>query len=289
MPPLVLHIGLHKTATTSLQRFFAERQKLLNERRVKYLPLAKMRQRFTKGLFRRDADAIADLKCMISNHPGKSILLSDENLIGHPGEVPSGRIYSDAEAVTRTIADAAGDVPIVVFLILRDPSEFLRSMYCEYLRHWPYQSFKQFTRTIDPFSFSFYQIFTWLQSMPENVKVQVIPYEVELGGGLRMIADAMLRAVFCGGAQDINLDELENMRSRASFTAEEVALFDHVAGLAGADVAQDLVRAVERRQTHFGSESFAPWTEVECVGFRQRYVRDLKALRGAIAARCGVT
>lgn len=280
MKPLVLHIGLHKTATTALQDFLKAQLPALEARGATYVPLGAMRKRFTPGLQKIGPDTLADLGAFLAKRPEQAVVLSDENIAGIPREALRDRLYARAGARVRAILAAARPRPATVVVTLREPGPFLVSLYCEYLRHNPFLAFADYTQAMDLEGFSFAGRFRWVRAHDLGATAVVLPFEETRGGGLRAVADAVLTAA-CGPGHGVDLGALPTARSRATFSAEEIALFADVAARAGPAVAHDVVGSLERHGARFGATRYAPLPEATTARLRARYEADLTALGAA--------
>ncbi len=281
MTPILLHIGVHKTATTTMQQFFRTQSDILSAHRVEYIPLERMRKHFTPLIVRAalEKEARAALSLALIERTETTLILSDENVSGLAREVLQNQLYHHAEARVRAVIEAATPRPVELFLTIRDPADFLVSLYCEYLRHNPFITFERYTRVIDIEAFSFAETFGWIHALPPEVKVHVLPFERELGGGLERVTTAILRAA-CGDEAPVDVAELPRARSRAAFTAQEVALFHTIADSAGPRVVKDFINMAERRGHRFGVDRFQPIPETKRKTLAARYRRDLSELAG---------
>lgn len=132
-----LHLGVHKTATTHLQLSLEAIRVQLARQGVDYIPLDRLRaatayhldwaKRFKALKFKRAVNSLSvGLRTMI---------LSEENWLGHPHEGCRFPPYPRAEERLKTIAKLGGNFS--VFLAVRDPGQFVPSIYSQALRHHP--------------------------------------------------------------------------------------------------------------------------------------------------------
>uniref|UniRef100_UPI0025F80B4F hypothetical protein n=1 Tax=Sphingomonas sp. TaxID=28214 RepID=UPI0025F80B4F len=132
-----LHLGLHKTATTHLQLSLEAIRPQLAERGVDFIPLDELRRathlnfdwakRFKGFKFRRDVRSVSSRL--------KTTILSEENWLGHPYEGCAFPPYPRAIERLKTITKLGGTFS--VFLAVRNPGQFVPSIYSEALRHHP--------------------------------------------------------------------------------------------------------------------------------------------------------
>ena len=145
---LILHLGLHKTATTALQDFLAGETRALVAHGVAYPRLARMRSDLTPLIASAAKPDRAALGRFVDKVRQPVLLLSDENILGSPGDIVGGTLYPYAENRLRRFCDQFASRRIRLFLTLREPAAFLASMYCEYLRHNPYLGFADYALSL---------------------------------------------------------------------------------------------------------------------------------------------
>ncbi len=143
MARTALHIGAHKTATTFMQRTFAQNQAFLAEKGVYYLPLDELRRNFTVMINNNAESDIA--RALIEASRKQDVLISDENIAGVPADLMrSGTYYPNiGQRVARAIAILGHPRP-EIFFGLREYAAFTVSMYCEFLRHRDFMLFEDY-------------------------------------------------------------------------------------------------------------------------------------------------
>lgn len=132
-----LHLGVHKTATTHLQLSLEAIRPQLAEQGVDFIPLDELRaathlnfdwaKRFKGFKFKRDVRSVTNGL--------ETVILSEENWLGHPYEGCRFPPYPRTEERLKVIAKLGGTFS--VFLAVRDPGQFVPSIYSEALRHHP--------------------------------------------------------------------------------------------------------------------------------------------------------
>jgi hypothetical protein len=273
---LVLHVGLHKTATTALQDFLLANVKTMLPRGVMYLRLNRMRADVSPLICSQHERARAALERLMGRFDKPVLLMSDENILGLPGDVRGGELYTFAENRIRRLADQFPKLAIELFLTLRAPSAFLASLYCEYLRHNPYLEFADYVRDFDVAGFSYARTFDWLTALPRNVRVTVVPFEAAHGGGVDRVAAAILTAA-CGPGHGIDPASFPAAKSRASFSREELDLAATIAARADPWTAQMFLGLIDTRDRRFGATRFAPLPPATAAALDARYAAELAA------------
>ncbi|QBY02486.1 hypothetical protein E2K80_18535 [Rhodophyticola sp. CCM32] len=139
MPEIILHIGAHKTGTTSLQRLCAENRALMERNNVLYpdtnwYHYAQHRLAFAlRGQNRGGADATQELGAFaraIASTGAQKIFVSSEELFSIPLEK------------LRPLATCLKNRPVKIIAVLRRPDEFLLSLYNQKVKH-PGNAFRQ--------------------------------------------------------------------------------------------------------------------------------------------------
>ena len=151
-PYVVLHGGVHKTATSHIQSILQRNAGRLRKSGVRYVHHRTTRKDYTVpiqlngyhrlGLGYRtvvtDEDAAriaADYFGAIGAGPGERILISDENLPGHSGHcVKSGMLYMRRKTLIPTFARHIPHEVREVHLAVRHYADFFASAFVEFLR-----------------------------------------------------------------------------------------------------------------------------------------------------------
>jgi len=275
---LILHVGLHKTATTSLQDFLRDNMgKLLNQG-TQYFPLKRMRSEITPLMISAGREEQVSLKRIFKRFSKSKFLLSDENIVGSPSDILTGTLYPFSESRILRICKEFSDSEIRIFVTLRRPAAFLTSMYCEYLRQNPFMTFDAYVENFDTPAFSYAKIFDWIRELPNNSTAVFTPFEKELGGGIKRITDDLLTAA-CGVDHGVDLSTFPDSKSRSSFSHEEIELANEVANRVDPDTARFFLNMLDNRNSRFGSTRFDPLPADLVAELDERYSKDLETLR----------
>lgn len=273
---IILHLGLHKTATTALQSFFDRQARALAAAGAYYVPLKHMRSDVTPLLTSLDDGKRVRLALLVEGIDKRTVLLSDENILGSPGDITRGALYPFARNRLETFCDEHREAQITLFITLREPQAFLASLYCEYLRHKTFVSFADYVAGYDLEEFSYLEIFGWLMELPPEVTVRIIPFETARGGGVEMIARALVEAA-CGPEHGVDLAAFPTAKSRSAFSVEELGLAAEIAAQADPKTAQLFLNMLDARGRRFGTTRFAPLPEELAARLEARYDADLAA------------
>lgn len=176
---LALHIGLHKTATTHLQRTLQENQPLLDENGIAYYgPRALRKTGYApRQMFQIDGAVasrvvkgrtpVQQLEHLAKGH--NRVVISEENFVGvlHPRNRPFP-IPAYAKAASRIAELAAKIAPhkLQVYLCLRDPAPFLVSSYGQMLFGAGQIEFAQYRRRVEPQDISWLHLVRSISQIP---------------------------------------------------------------------------------------------------------------------------
>lgn len=178
---IYFHIGVHKTATTHLQRVLGGNRKTIAAAGIDYIGPAHTRAARVSIL---ELLGIAHQKWRPSPHlpdlkPGaERILISEENYIGsfHRPELAPG-FYPQAEERLRFLKSRLGDHRLHLAIGVRDPASFITSHYCQSLLAQQVQSWDEFIANMPLTSFDW---FRWLRALAAPrifTSITVWPYE----------------------------------------------------------------------------------------------------------------
>ncbi|RMA43670.1 sulfotransferase domain-containing protein [Rhodophyticola porphyridii] len=185
MTEIILHIGAHKTGTTTLQRLFAENRALLQERGVLYpesnwyhyaqhrLAFALRAQSFeVAGGCAEAREQINELCRAISETKAEKVFVSSEELFS----IPLGKL--------RLLAERLGEWPVRIIAVVRRPDDMLLSLYNQNIKH-PGNSFRrpikyylENPREIDPDMQANACIGNWIELFGQD-NVTLLDYEAK--------------------------------------------------------------------------------------------------------------
>ncbi|SHL52818.1 hypothetical protein SAMN05192556_1221, partial [Halomonas caseinilytica] len=153
MKKLILHLGVHKTATTYVQSRIYNSKDSLSEAGVGCFSLDETRSSFTSQI-KKNMSLSRETKKFLDAHD--TILLSDENILGGTDKPTSQLVYPKGPTRLQFLLDALSPESLEAHITIRDPESYLVSRYCEYLRHYPFLDVCQY---FDEF---FVKEFSWL-------------------------------------------------------------------------------------------------------------------------------
>lgn len=159
MPRILMHIGAHKTATSYMQKKLALNVDLLARRGIHYDPLDTFRKGFTPLLNEEVTRENDYVKFLNGKAKTMSLLISEENILGVPGDLPrEHKYYIRAQQRLARTAELFHTATPEIFLSLREYSSFAVSMYSEYIRHQKYLPFAEYRTIFEASNFSWLSI-----------------------------------------------------------------------------------------------------------------------------------
>lgn len=272
---IVVHLGVHKTATTSQQGLLKKNRKALAKAGVSYTPLAEMREFVTPLIRSMKRTERTYLGQIVRTNKKPVILWSDETILGWTKDIKSDALYEFAFPRATRLCEQFPKKQFHFVLTLRTPSAYLSSMYREFIKHAPYETFSSYCEAFDVENFSFKELFSWVYKLPSNAKVTIIPYEKAFGGGPEVVIDHILD-LSCGPDHGIDVTQMSQFQRRVSFNAEELALTEEIANVADPKTAMHFLELIEKKKLRFGETSFSPLPSALKEKIDQRYLQDLK-------------
>lgn len=159
---LILHLGVHKTATTYFQSRLYNSSSLLRDNSIGYLGLEETRKFITSRLHE---------KIKVSNElneifdSSRFVIISDENIIGGTERITSELIYPDVAKRLKALQIKTRFKRVEAHITIRDPESYLISRYCEYLRHYRFISIGQYFDSFDLKNFSWLPLLRTIESV----------------------------------------------------------------------------------------------------------------------------
>lgn len=278
-----LHLGVHKTATTHLQRYWVACSGSPGATAV-CPPLTEVRAQLTpvcgppsvksggpeEGERRRKSalDWLEDC-----GRRASSLVLSDENLIGSSERVFAQRaLYASASPRLERLADVLKGHELRVWLSVREYGSFIRSAYCEMLRHGPYRPFREAYNHFDLASRGWEHLARDIQQAFPAAKLVCWRYE-----SLDELRAPITSALF--GLRRAAMPPITDQRDRQSMSSLAIELLNDIYRRVGADEATRVRPSVERVVSGGGLALFNPWTDAEQEQFKAAYERSLIALQ----------
>jgi hypothetical protein len=278
-----VHLGAHKTATTRLQRHWLARSQAPGATAT-CPPLAEVRTQLTpvcsaptaKGKAQGDdARRLAAARSWVQQlaAAGRPRLLSDENLIGS-----CERLFATQALYTSVLPRLQRRAPVHVgqrvrvWLSVREYGAFLRSAYCETLRHGPYRPFRQAYSGFDFASRDWEPVARDIRQACLQAELTCWRYESMPGLRQALTASQVGLAPAAQPAPD-------EQRDRRSLSRLAVRLLDDIHQRVGADEATRVRPSVERVVSGAGMPAFDPWDDTKRGRWSAAHDRSIAALQ----------
>ena len=295
-PYVVVHGGVHKTATSYVQSILQRNAGKLKKRGVHYIHHRDTRKEYTYptqlngyeklGLGYRRTYSDADLAKLSKNFfkrvkakPGERIILSDENMPGHCGQcVQGGKLYSRRKTL---IPIFAGNIPYPtreVHLAIRNYADFFASAYVEYLRSAKGESVlgeNEMKRAVLSHMPSWRPFVELVQGAFADARLILWRHE-----DFRMLSSRIIGNL-CG--PDLKAEDLAMpKRSRGRPTASHRAVRELLAEIQRAGGEAALARRVEIQERYPRGPDYPgydPWTQTERDHLTRMYDRDVAEIQ----------
>lgn len=261
---MIIHLGVHKTATTHFQSRLYNSIPTLAQAGVGYLGLDKTRELITSKIFGNFK--IEDSLEKLLNEE-KRLLISDENIIGGTDKLRSELIYPDA---TSRLNFLFNKIPVDicdVHITIRNPEDYLISRYCEYLRHYKFMSISEYFDSFD------LKIFSWMPliSAIENVtgkNVQVTLFENVFDD-----EDAYLQKLT---GVDINFAQASEGASirRSKISLESYRILEHLADHYPRHMTKRLMNMMDNNPQRSKTTLLKPFSKEITAKLKENYARD---------------
>ena len=138
VPEVVLHVGVHKTASTYLQSVLEASTDRLRAASIGYVTLKEMRRDITPRVRRPGFLGMRLRPCVrwvfARNNDCTRLILSDENLSGGSRELIDGSLYAPIFDRPVRLAEALGSGKVEIMIATRSYDSYVSSLYCEHLR-----------------------------------------------------------------------------------------------------------------------------------------------------------
>ncbi len=274
MTNIDLHLGVHKTATTHLQKYWVACN-VLNAA-VFCPPLDAVRTHLTPACGdKRGAAATKEARAWLARAcEGRSrVVLSDENFLGNcEGNFERRALYPDARARLERLAALLGDTRINVMICVRGYADYLRSAWCESIRHTPYKPFREMYQPFDLASRGWEHVVQDVLDALPGANVACWRYE-----DLARARPAIAAALF-----DVEPDRLpapDDKRERQSIPRLGIRLLDDVHARLGSPAATQFRASVEKIINGPQMPRFDPWTPAESTRLAAATERSFAALQ----------
>ncbi|MCV3764388.1 hypothetical protein [Rhizobium sp. TRM95796] len=269
MPRTVLHLGAHKTATTYIQRKFAQNRGILKRHDLHFYKLEQLRKSFTPLVYGNKKENTAFISQMAETAAAGDVLISEENILGMAGElVKKGNFYPDIASRLKLVVENLNVEAPDIYLSLREYSAFVVSMYCEYLRHQKFIEFETFMDTFRKSGFNWTQVVRDVRSGSPKSRIFVWDF-----AKFRESEHEIVSHMIGFDADELNNKD-ESVRESFSQIAMDAyrALGTVLEGKEHRRMLQVLAINFPRGELY---PAYKPLSQEETAGFQKKYAEDL--------------
>ncbi|QEQ95874.1 hypothetical protein [Neptunomonas concharum] len=256
-----LHLGIHKTATTYLQDQLTLSRDLLKNNGIQYFSLSEMRSGLTQAIRNKPLDVIQHI--LRETIQQEKVILSDENMIGNAGEIRKGINYKPISDVIGKIRQSLPESKVSVLISLRNPLEFLPSIYCEYLRHNNFVSYENYIANQKD-ALNWEKLLTPVINSNRDINFLIFNFD-----NFRNNKKEILKAISFN-----SIDRYSNNinSSRATLSTKVIELLSNFP-----ETSKELLTVIENLNYVFG-DKFKPYSEQELRKSKEVYLSQLNNL-----------
>jgi hypothetical protein len=273
MTSIDLHLGVHKTASTHLQKYWLACNALSDG--VHCPPLDVVRAHVTPVAAHADGVVLRGARRWLDGicEGRRRVLLSDENILGNcDANFTRQALYPDARARLERLAPLLADRPLRILISVRGYADYLRSAWCEVIRHTPYRPFREAYQGMQGLARRWEHVVRDVAQALPDATIECWRYED--------LADA--QPVVTASLFELEAERLpagDNRHERRSLPRLAVRLLDDIHLRHGAGTATLVRPSVEKIVSKPDMARFDPWTPEEAVTFRRADAATLEALR----------
>lgn len=274
---VVIHLGVHKTATTFLQAHWAVCARQPWATAVSAPALDAVREALTPAV---DGKASSQLRSRASRWltdlaaSHHRLVISDENLIGTSlGNFQAKTLYPRARERLQQLGSLLPSGELTVLLSLRGYADYLSSAYCEVLRHTPFRPFRARVAGLDVGKRGWVELVRDVQAALPHARLVVWCYE-----DFAALAPALTGWMFDRPVAD--LPSAPTQRYRASFSQPAVEAATVVHRALGPEQATDLLPELASAMPVSTHGAFSPWDAVERAALDRAYDSALETMAG---------
>lgn len=268
MEKLILHLGVHKTATTHLQSRLWNTRGELKRQGILYIDLDSTREFFTSAI-RQNEELVPEAKSLLDWK--ETVLISDENIIGGVGKPKGRNIYGQAKQRLESFLSLTNPPKLDVHITIRNPEDYLVSRYCESLRHFQHMSSAEYFDEI------FLREFSWvpfIESVKKvsGTKVSVIDFD-------SLIADdsAYLKSL-TGKNVEFEEASIGYETRRAKITNEVYAVIKELQAHYPAHLVKRILNILERAPQKGAPTPIRPFSKSLSEQLKKNYEKDKQTL-----------
>lgn len=270
---IVLHLGVHKTATTYIQSRLEQNIEQLNAQGIAYVPLLEFRQQITRHLNDDSFDRHTVAEVLKPFSSFSTLILSDENILGS-ARPHDGLLYSGYLPRVRKVVNACYGKKLEVHITLRNYHDFLVSRYSEILRHRSFISFDHYIEKLNIDKISWVYIIEDLLSLNFINKIHITLFE-ELFSHENAYFNAL-----AGVSIDLTeLDKNTQATRRSKISSECYDILLQVNAHYGAVAAKEVMSIIDIKEQRTNITPFSPLSAETKQMLTEKYLADIELMK----------
>ncbi|MGQ7298495.1 hypothetical protein [Marinobacter nauticus] len=232
---IYVHIGAHKSASTTIQQNLAFNKDKLKDSGVAYISPSEIAKSALGRHFRsisigeldqedsylRSLSAARESMIkLLSQHQEPNVVFSWEGFLGHSGLDLYNGFYTKIDVVSKSIKYIFGDYFFRILLVVRRQDDFIESCYLQQIKEQRSIDFVSFVDEIKPSKISWLYIAEILSNSVGRDNFSVIPFEAIKTLGTKKFIEKCLNLLLGGG--NVGSDFICKESSNHSISAEGV-------------------------------------------------------------------
>ncbi|MDH2373914.1 hypothetical protein QD228_08710 [Cobetia sp. 3AK] len=202
----------------------------------------------------------------------RTIIISDENILGGTERITSQLIYPDVVNRLKALKVKTKYKDIEAHITIRDPESYLISRYCEYLRHYRFISIGQYFDSFELKSFSWLPLLNAIESTLE-CKVKVTCFESIFDD-----EDKYLNSITNLNESYAKAGEGASIK-RSKISLESYRILEHMSDHYPAHMTKKLVNMMDNNKQKSKATVLRPFSEEISQQLKINYERDKSKLK----------
>jgi hypothetical protein len=270
-PKVMLHLGVHKTATTHTQSRLWNSRGMLRSIGVNYIGLNKVRERLTSKLRDDEADADQLFNALYPFLNCERLIVSDENIIGGTEQPTSKKYYPAAQARVKRILQALDGFEVEVLVTLRNYSDYAISRYSEFLRHFSFLTFEEYYKKAPLDKLSWVDLVTDLRAAGAK-RIYVTDFSTIFNNEMAFVEKL--------AGQEVELNPADGGAGirRTKISQEGYEVVKYYAEHYSSDSAKKVVNLLDNNEQKTEVTKFNPVSETLVEALEKKYQSDLSVI-----------
>jgi len=183
---VVLHLGAHKTGTSTIQKYMRDNEALCLQNRIGFMSRSTTDVLLRWGK-RADVQAHGDelrqLVKQAEESGAEHYVISHENVPGRPFVPEEKRLYPNLKAHAAAVKDELAGWPIKVVFHIRSQPAFLESYYLQTIHEGAHHTFREWRQAMGKTNLSWKPIYKDLCEVFGAENVMIRSFDADIAGG----------------------------------------------------------------------------------------------------------